>query len=58
MADRSTPHKARQKDRLKSVESDITAGTLQLCFGSKKLWRAQNDLLANGYTDHAEWLTN
>ena len=40
------------------MESDIDAGRLRLCFGSKKLWRAQHSLEANGYADHAEWLTD
>ena len=40
------------------MENDIDAGRLRLCFGSKKLWRAQHSLEANGYADHAEWLTD
>ena len=46
------------RHRLEKVESDIDAGRLRLCFGSKKLWRAQHSLEANGYADHAEWLTD
>ena len=46
------------KHRLEKVESDIDAGRLRLCFGSKKLWRAQHSLEANGYADRAEWLTD
>ena len=40
------------------MESDIDAGRLKLCFGSKKLWRAQHNLQANGYADHEEWLSD
>lgn len=46
------------RHRLDRVESDIDAGRLGLCFGSRKLWRAQHSLQANCYTDHAEWLTD
>ena len=45
------------RHRLEKVESDIDAGIVRLCFGSKKLWRAQHNLEANGYADHEEWLT-
>ena len=63
---RATPQKIHHKrrrlenlrHRLKRVESDIAAGRLRLCFGSKKLWRAQHNIEANGYTDHAEWLSD
>ena len=27
-----------------------------LCFGSRRLWRKQHALGANGYSNHAEWL--
>ena len=59
-------HKVHQKrrrlenlrHRLSRVEGDIEAGRLRLCFGSKRLWRAQYNLEANGYADHAEWLAD
>ena len=55
-------HKSRRleslRHRLEKVESDIDAGRLRVCFGSKKLWRAQHNLEANGYADHEEWLTD
>jgi len=55
-------HKRRRlenlRHRLEKVESDIDAGRLRLCFGSRKLWRAQHHLQANGYTDHEEWLSD
>ena len=55
-------HKRRRlenlRHRLEKVESDIDADRLRLCFGSKRLWRAQHSLEANGYADHAEWLSD
>ena len=44
------------KARLQRLESDIAAGRIRLCFGSRKLWRKQYALEANGYTSHEEWL--
>ncbi len=46
------------RHRLWRVDEDIDAGRLRLCFGSKRLWRAQYNLEANGYADHAEWLSD
>ncbi len=43
------------KARLASMKSDQEAGVVRLCFGSRRLFRAQFDLAANGYADHAEW---
>ncbi|MDE2715726.1 MAG: transposase [Chloroflexota bacterium] len=55
-------HKRRRLEnlryRLEKVESDIDADILRLCFGSKRLWRAQHSLKSNGYADHAEWLSD
>ena len=31
---------------------------MRLCFGSKKLWRRQHHLDANGYASHQEWLSD
>ena len=42
--------------RLSGLEADIAAGRVRLCFGSKKLWRKQYDLKANGYACHDAWL--
>ena len=42
--------------RLSGLEADIAAGRVRLCFGSKKLWRKQYDLKANGYGCHDVWL--
>lgn len=41
--------------RLASMKSDHASGTVRLCFGSKRLFRAQFDLAANGYARHADW---
>ena len=41
--------------RTASLVADEKAGTTRLCFGSKKLFRAQFALEANGYADHAQW---
>ena len=47
---------ANLKFRLSVLEADIVAGRVRLCFGSKKLWRKQHQLEANGYASHEEWL--
>ena len=44
------------KFRLSGLEADLAAGRVRLCFGSKKLWRKQYDLKANGYASHDAWL--
>ena len=62
---RATPQQLHQKrrrlanlkHRLRSVSADTDSGRLRLCFGSKKLWRSQHHLEANGYESHAEWLS-
>ena len=41
--------------RLASVLFDKASGRVRLCFGSKKLWRKQYHLEANGYASHDEW---
>ena len=46
---------ANLRSRLAGLEADIAAGRVRLCFGSKKLWRKQYDLKANGYASHEEW---
>ena len=66
LAGRAPAHKIHQKrrrlgnlkHRLARVDRDIDAGRLRLCFGSKKLWRSQHHLEANGYRSHAEWLSD
>ena len=56
----SVHHKQRRLEslrvRLARVEQDIAEGRVRLCFGSRKLFRAQHHLEANGYGDHEEWL--
>ena len=42
--------------RLSGLEADLAAGRVRLCFGSKKLWRKQHQLEANGYACHDAWL--
>ena len=41
--------------RLTSVLFDKASGRVRLCFGSKKLWRRQYHLEANGYASLDEW---
>jgi hypothetical protein len=43
------------KARCAAMESDQAAGVVRLCFGSKRLFRAQFDLAANGYCRHEDW---
>ena len=43
------------KMRLTALEADIAADRVRLCFGSKRLWRKQYHLGANGYGSHEEW---
>ena len=47
---------ANLRHRLAALETDIAAGRVRLCFGSKRLWRKQHNLEANGYGSHEEWL--
>ena len=47
---------ANLKSRLVALEEDMATGRVRLCFGSKRLWRKQHDLGANGYSSHEEWL--
>ena len=47
---------ANLRSRLAGLETDIGAGRVRLCFGSKRLWRKQHHLEQNGYASHAEWL--
>ena len=44
------------KSRRAGLEADIAAGRVRLCFGSRKLWRRQYDLAANGYASREAWL--
>ena len=53
-------HKRRRletlRHRLRVLEVGCQAGLVRLCFGSRRLWRKQYDLEANGYASHEEWL--
>ena len=59
---RQVHHKKRRlanlRSRLAGLESDIRDSRIHLCFGSKRLWRKQHNLKANGYGSHAEWLAD
>lgn len=41
--------------RLANMQADHKAGTVRMCFGSKKLFRAQFNLDANGYASVEDW---
>ena len=47
---------ANLRNQLVGLEADIAEGLVRLCFGSKRLWRKQCQLEANGYASHEEWL--
>ncbi len=46
---------ARIGSRVKALETEIASGKVRLCFGSRKLFRAQLDLKGNGYETQEEW---
>ncbi|QHE87149.1 transposase [Hydrogenophaga sp. BPS33] len=54
---RSWAAKKRRLARLEAKELELSTGRVALCFGSRKLFRAQFDLAASGFRDHAEWLS-
>ena len=41
--------------RLASLRNDVAAALVRICFGSRKLWRKQFALEANGYSSRREW---
>ncbi len=41
---------------LAALQRDEAEGRVRLCFGSRRLFRAQFSLQANGLSDHEEWL--
>lgn len=47
---------ARKKARLQHWERIQESGCFSVCFGSKKLFKAQHNLEENGYKSHQEWL--
>ncbi|HUW65643.1 MAG TPA: transposase [Spirochaetia bacterium] len=42
--------------KLASVRQDLDRDKYRICFGGRKLFKAQFDLEANEYLDHAEWV--
>lgn len=44
--------------KLAAMQSDHKAGSVRLCFGSKRLFNAQFDLVANDYASHGQWLAD
>jgi IS605 OrfB family transposase len=44
------------QEKLKRLVKEQDENKLSICFGSKKLFRAQFNLEANGYATHQEWL--
>jgi len=46
---------AKLQAQLKTLEEDARSGKVSLCFGSRKLFRAQFNLADNGYATHEEW---
>ncbi|MCS6783555.1 MAG: hypothetical protein NZ482_10370, partial [Gloeomargarita sp. SKYG98] len=49
---------ARLQGQLAHLEADRRTGKIRLCFGSRRLFRQQFALAANGYASHAEWLAD
>ena len=43
------------KEKLANLKSDHEKGIVRLCFGSKRLFRAQFNLDSAGYSNHEEW---
>jgi len=43
------------KSRLAAMQKDIETNRIRLCFGSRKMFRAQFSLDANGYESLADW---
>jgi len=46
---------ARIEARLEQLKSDKANGKVRICFGSRKLFKAQFDLKANGYENLEQW---
>ena len=47
---------ARLQNKLERIQADHKAGTVSLCFGAKKLFKAQHNLKENGFESHQAWL--
>lgn len=54
-------HKKRRlrnlRQRLENLRKDMAKGIVRICFGTRRLFKAQHNLAANGFKNHAEWLT-
>ncbi|WP_245527878.1 IS200/IS605 family accessory protein TnpB-related protein [Ammonifex degensii] len=44
------------RHKLEAVRRNLESGRYPICFGGRKLFKAQHNLEANGFQDHAEWL--
>ena len=58
--DRNGVHQKKRRlsalcERLESLKADVAVGRVRICLGSRRLWRKQYVLGANGYSCHAEW---
>ena len=57
--DRFIIHQKKRRLAIKQHKLEkLLIGCLSLCFGTKKLFRAQFNLEANGYSSHDEWLVD
>jgi hypothetical protein len=52
---RALDSKRRRLAFLEAKFKRLSDGKVHLCFGSKKLFRAQYDLTGNGYEGHEDW---
>ncbi|WP_218274532.1 transposase, partial [Paraburkholderia piptadeniae] len=43
------------ESKIAQIQADQEAGRVRLCFGSRRLFRAQFSLAQNGYASHAQW---
>ncbi|MGQ9825940.1 MAG: IS200/IS605 family accessory protein TnpB-related protein [Desulfotomaculales bacterium] len=54
-------HKKRRlrnlRQRLENLRKDTAQGRVRICFGTRRLFKAQHNLAANGFQNHQEWLT-
>ena len=57
--DRFIIHQKKRRLAIKKQKLDkLQSSDISLCFGTKKLFKAQYHLEANGYSNHAEWLAD
>ena len=60
IANEQTRHQKKRRlllleNKRQALQDDEASGKVRLCFGSRKLFRAQFYLEENGYNSHAEW---